>query len=164
MDPDRRATRYPSELELVFVAGAGRRRRESCLPPVAVDGDDDQEFTLANGGVVPMVVRVDAPPAVEPSVTVTRLDGGERLDATATLAAPSTPGRYRWETTYRWYPALLPQSVTGPLYRHHPWLPLIVTDLVLGGVAYLVSRRLLGSSRVHLYGNRGVLGRRRSRR
>lgn len=131
---------------------------------VAPGGEKTGEFTLANGGVVPMVVRVEAPPAVEPSVTVTRLDGGERLDATATLAAPSTPGRYRWETTYRWYPALLPQSVTGPLYRHHPWLPLVVTDLVLGGAAYLVSRRLLGSSRVHLYGNRGVLGRRRSRR
>jgi len=131
---------------------------------VAPGGEKTGEFALANGGVVPMVVRVDAPPAVEPSVTRARLGGGERLNATVTLAAPSTPGRYRWETTYRWYPAVLPRSVADPLYHHHPWLPLVVTDIVIGGAAYLVARRLLGSGRVHLGGRRGVLGRRRSRR
>jgi signal peptidase len=127
-------------------------------------GTKQGAFVLHNAGVVPMEVRVDAPPAVTPSVSVTRLGGGESLNATVTLAVPDRPGAYQWDAGVRWYPVLFPRPVTDALFGIHPWLPLVTVDLVVGVTTYLVSRKLLGAGRIRLEHVLGESGQRSGRR
>lgn len=134
--------------------------------PRAVDPGETKQgsFTLHNGGVVPMEVRVDAPPAVRPSVSTARLDGGESVNATAALAAPARPGEYQWDADIYWYPALFPEPVMDALFDVHPWLPLVAVDFLVVLLTYLTGRALLGNSRVridHLNGDTTQRSRRR---
>jgi signal peptidase len=108
------------------------------------------QLVLANGGYIPMTVRITSADPVRLSTDRTRLQAGERLNATATLVAPETPGRYQWAAHHYWYPAVLPSAVGDWLFGVHPWLPLVVVDFLVGIIAYVVARWALGSGQVRL--------------
>jgi len=65
-----------------------------------------------------------------------------------TLTAPPETGYYRYYLTERRYLAVLPASVIDGLYRLHPWVPIVVIDLVLGVPFYVLGVSLVGTGRL----------------
>jgi signal peptidase len=56
-----------------------------------------------------------------------------------TVHAPEAIGYYRYRVIEYRYLAVLPVPIIRGLYTIHPWAPIVVIDVVLVGVALLVS-------------------------
>jgi signal peptidase len=106
-------------------------------------------YPVGNGGYLPTVSYVEPASegvAVEPG----RVAVGPRsvVNVSVTLRAPPETGYYRRFVVEHRYLAILPTSVVDTLYRLHPWLPVIATDLLLGVPFYLFGVSLVGAGNV----------------
>lgn len=106
---------------------------------------------LGNGGVVPVVVFLEpSDPAVEVTPSPVTLPPRSGANATVSLTAPPQTGYFRHFVTEYRYLAVLPVPVLASLYDAHPWLPILVTDLLVAIPYYLVGVRLIGTDSVRL--------------
>lgn len=106
-------------------------------------------YPVGNGGVVPVIVFLESGSdglAVEPGTFA--VPGRTAVNATLTITAPPETGYYRQYLVQHRYLAILPRSTITTLYGVHPWLPLVVIDLLLGGSFYLVGTALVGTGRI----------------
>ncbi|WP_136689530.1 signal peptidase I [Halorhabdus amylolytica] len=107
------------------------------------------QYVLGNGGFVPTIAYFDPVTDsidVEPRETV--IPGHASVNATLSITAPPETGYYRYYVTEHRYLYVLPRPAIDALYRLHPWAPIVVIDLVLGGGFYLVGTVLVGSGQV----------------
>lgn len=126
---------------------------------IAAGESQDVNFTLVNNGFVPVVNYLDADAdhiAVEPSRVHVPARG--QTNATVTLTAPQEPGSYRRYVTNQQYLAVLPTPVLSWLHAIHPWVPVVVIDLLLGGASYLFGIALVGTERIRSRDRAGALG------
>lgn len=110
---------------------------------------ESTDYLLGNGGFVPMVTYFESDADgidVEPHQVV--IPGRESVNATLSLTAPPETGYYRNYVVEHRYLFVLPEQVITGLYRVHPWAPIVVIDLLLGGSFYLVGALLVDSGRV----------------
>lgn len=125
---------------------------ESDSPGIRVIEQGTTESTayqLGNGGVVPMMTYFEPGTdgiAVEPQQNV--IPGQSTVNATLSLSAPPETGYYPQYVVEHRYLYLLPESVLTSLYQLHPWVPIVVIDLLLGGTFYLIGALVVGSGRV----------------
>jgi signal peptidase len=123
---------------------------ESEKPTVIRTGDSNTvRYQVGNGGLVPIVSYVK--PASEGVATEPgRVEVGPRsvANVSVTLQAPAETGYYRRFVVEHRYLTLLPESAIDTLYRLHPWLPVIATDLLLGVPFYLFGVSLVGAGNV----------------
>jgi len=110
---------------------------------------ESTELRLGNGGFVPMATYFE-PVSEEINVEPTRMviPGQSTVNATLSLTAPPETGYYRHYVVEHRYLLVLPEQVLTALYRIHPWAPIVVIDLLLGGSFYLIGTLLAGSDRV----------------
>ncbi|WP_218644680.1 signal peptidase I [Natronomonas gomsonensis] len=119
--------------------------------PTTVPTNETSNLTYPalNGGQLP-VYAFYAPTSnnvdVEPSSM--RMDRGESRNVTVTLQAPPETGYYPQYVAEHRYFAVLPFGVVAGLYAVHPWLPTLVTSLLMGGAFLLVGFLLVGASPV----------------
>ncbi|MFC7138100.1 hypothetical protein ACFQRB_19745 [Halobaculum litoreum] len=138
--------------------------RDAPGPRVVAAGDTETaNYTVANGGLVPIVSYLSTGDGVS---IVDDGDGGDAVDEGVTvgprdsrtvavaITAPSETGLYRRTVTEHRYLAVLPSGLVGALYRLHPVAPVVAVDLLLGTIAYVGTATALGRAR----------GRSRSRR
>jgi signal peptidase len=122
----------------------------SSKPTVIPAGTSETvRYPVGNGGYLPTVSYVEPASegvAVEPG----RVAVGPRsvVNVSVTLRAPPETGYYRRFVVEHRYLAILPTSVVDTLYRLHPWLPVIATDLLLGVPFYLFGVSLVGAGNV----------------
>ena len=119
--------------------------------PTTVPTNETSNLTYPalNGGQLP-VYAFYAPASsnvdVEPSSL--RMNRGETRNVTVTLQAPPETGYYPQYVAEHRYFAVLPFGVVASLYAVHPWLPTLVTSLLMGGAFLLVGLVLVGASPV----------------
>ncbi|WP_318567693.1 S26 family signal peptidase [Salinigranum marinum] len=123
---------------------------ESERPTVIPMGESNTiPYAVGNNGFVPVYVYVE--PASE-GVTVEphrlRVERGEVRNTSVTLSAPPQTGYYRRFVVEHRYLALLPPSTIDVLHAVHPWVPIVVIDLLIGVPFYLLGVGLLGSGRI----------------
>lgn len=121
--------------------------------PLAVEDGGEATFdtSISNGGVVPVHVYLEpASDAVSVESSHRLLGPHEQTTASVTARVPSDPGRYdRYLTEHR-YLAVLPESLIAAAMGVHPWLPVVLIDLLLGGVVYLGGVGVVGRSRLRV--------------
>lgn len=108
-------------------------------------------YTVPNAGLVPVHAYVEPASrgvATDPQHVYVSAQG--QATTRVTLSAPAETGYYRRYVVTHRYLALLPVSVIDVLYDTHPWLPVVVIDLLLGGSVYLIGRAFVGTGRVRL--------------
>jgi len=107
------------------------------------------QYAVGNGGLVPVVAYLE-PGSDAVSIEPRELRVGPRsvANASVTLSAPPQTGAYRRYVVEHRYLAVLPQPVIRSLYRAHPWLPVVATDLLLAVPFYLIGTRLVGTGRI----------------
>ncbi|WP_435359155.1 signal peptidase I [Haloarchaeobius sp. DFWS5] len=112
---------------------------DSERPTVIKQGTaDDLPYRVSNSGLVPVYVYLEpASEGIDIAPGHLRVDGRSQANATMTLEADDETGYHRRFLTERRYLAVLPTSVVDGLYRVHPWLPILVIDVLLGGIVYL---------------------------
>jgi signal peptidase len=111
----------------------------------------ERRYPMANGGVIPAYSSLE--PASE-GVAVDqewhRLDSGATVNATVAITAPPETGYYvRNVVEYR-YVAVLPEPLIVGLHAVHPWLPIFVINLLIGGGFYAASLLLVGQGRLRV--------------
>jgi signal peptidase len=103
-------------------------------------------YTVTNSGVLPIHVYLD--PASD-GIAVNRrhvsLPPRSQRQVSVTLSAPESGGVRRQYLTKHRYLALLPEPAIRGLYNLHPWVPILVIALVVGGVFTALSVVLLGT-------------------
>lgn len=105
--------------------------------------------TMGNGGLVPMHVFLEpGSRGIEVAPHEIRLGSQSQSNATVTLTAPPETGYYRRYLVEHRYLAILPQQHVHALYHLHPWTPIVVIDVLLGGSVYLLGRAILGNGRL----------------
>lgn len=104
---------------------------------------------VGNGGVLPVVVYLE-PSDAEIDIEQRRhvLASRERRDVTVKLTAPAETGYFRHHVVEHRYLAILPIPVITTLYTIHPWLPILVVDVLVGVPFYLLGLALLGTARI----------------
>ena len=107
------------------------------------------QYPVGNGGVVPVIVFFESgSDGVDVEPETFAVPGRTAVNATMTLSAPPETGYYRQYVVQHRYLAVLPRSTITAMYGVHPWLPLVVIDLLLGGTFYVVGMALVGSGRI----------------
>ncbi|MUV86664.1 signal peptidase I [Natronomonas sp. CBA1123] len=119
--------------------------------PTTVPTNETSNLTYPalNGGQLPVYAfYAPASSNVDVEPTSIRMDRGESRNVTVTLQAPPETGYYPQYVAEHRYFAVLPFGVVAGLYAVHPWLPTLVTSLLMGGAFLLVGFLLLGASPV----------------
>jgi signal peptidase len=119
--------------------------------PTTVPTNETSNLTYPalNGGQLPVYAfYAPASSNVDVEPTSIRMDRGESRNVTVTLQAPPETGYYPQYVAEHRYFAVLPFGVVAGLYALHPWLPTLVTSLLMGGAFLLVGFLLLGASPV----------------
>jgi len=105
---------------------------------------DTTSYRVVNGGVVPIVSHV-AP--VSDGIAVdsewSSVPGRSATNVSVTLSAPPETGYYRKYLVEYQYLAVLPRPTIQALHGVHPWLPVVVIDLLVGVVWALPTAWLL---------------------
>ncbi len=131
-------------------------------PTVIASGETEtMNYTVPNGGVLPMQVYLD--PAGEgvrtPDESVL-VGPGETKTMDVDFSVPDETGYYpRYVAEHR-YLTIIPPSVIDLLYRIHPWLPVIVIDSLVFVVFLAVTTKLLGRGYIRSRPSRSKLLRR----
>lgn len=125
---------------------------ESEDPTVIEQGSSgDIPYIAGNGGLVPAVSYFESETE---GLTVDQeralLSPRDSTEATVTIETPDETGLYMYYFTEHRYLALLPLPVIDWLYNIHPWLPIIGTNVLLGGGVYAMGRYLLPAGRARL--------------
>jgi signal peptidase len=89
-------------------------------------------YSVQNRGFTPVSVFARTSDGARLRPSTFRLSPGERADATLSLTAPPETGYYRRFVTEHWYPGILPHDTIRALYLVHPWLPVLLIDLLVG--------------------------------
>lgn len=106
-------------------------------------------YVVGNGGFVATVVVIESNnERVSVDPTTATVPGGEFINATVTITTPPETGFYQYTVTEHRYLAMLPAPLIVSLYEVHPWLPLVVVDVIVGVPVYLFTTLLLGNGRV----------------
>lgn len=103
-------------------------------PEVINKGDaENLTYMVPSNGLVPVVAYVE-PTSDGVAVSPRRVSvaGNDVQNVTVTVTAPPTTGTYTRSFTEHRYLALLPAETLDALYEMHPWLPIIVLDLLIG--------------------------------
>jgi signal peptidase len=119
--------------------------------PTTVPTNETSNLTYPalNGGQLPVYAfYAPASSNVDVEPTSIRMDRGESRNVTVTLQAPPETGYYPQYVAEHRYFAVLPFGVVAGLYAVHPWLPTLVTSLLMGGAFLLAGFLLLGASPV----------------
>ena len=119
-------------------------------PTVIAAGESSTlDYGVPNAGLVPVHVYLE-PGSDGVAVDRRHVYVGSRGTETVglTLSAPDATGYYRYFLTEHRYLAVLPAPVIDALYRLHPWLPIVVVDVVLGVPFYLLGVSLVGTGRI----------------
>jgi signal peptidase len=99
---------------------------------IETGGTETVDYSVENRGFTPVSVFARASDGAVLRPTAFRLGPGERAEATLSLTAPEETGYYRRFVTEHWYPGILPHGTLRALYRVHPWVPVVVIDLLVG--------------------------------
>ena len=123
---------------------------ESERPTVIPMGESNTiPYAVGNNGFVPVYVYVDpASEGVSVEPDRLRVERGEVKNASVTLQAPPRTGYYRRYVVEHRYLALLPAPTIDTLHDFHPWVPVVVIDLLIGVPFYLLGIGLLGRGRI----------------
>ncbi|QLG50075.1 signal peptidase I [Natrinema halophilum] len=123
-------------------------------------GSDTIEYTVPNDGVLPIVAYVDpASKGVETPDKQLRVGPGDRETVVVELSVPESTGYYnRYVTEYR-YIRILPQSVIHALYRLHPWLPILVIDVLVFSLVFAGTLAIIGRGRIRPRSRRSLFQR-----
>lgn len=91
-------------------------------------------FNVPSNGPLPVVVVAEpASEGISVNESILFVPGGETRSITVTLDAPPETGVYnRFLTEYR-YLAFLPTSAILAMHDVHPWLPIVVLNVLVGG-------------------------------
>lgn len=114
------------------------------------------EYAVPSNGIVPVVVFLEPRgdgTEVEPSELYVK--SNSEAVATVTLTAPPATGAYVRGFTEHRYLAVLPQDTLRTLYTIHPWLPIVVIDLLFGVGFAGLGWAVLGTGRVRMRPTRG---------
>jgi signal peptidase len=129
---------------LVTTAGMAIASGTHAFPVVSADTDapgqrvietgttETATYSVENRGFVPVSVFTETSDGAVLRPQTYRLGAGERAEGTLSLSAPPETGYYRRFVTEHWYPGILPHGTLRGLYRVHPWLPVLVIDLLVG--------------------------------
>lgn len=129
---------------------------------IEAGGSENLTYVVPSNGMMPTVVFLQ-PGSEGISVTPGQLNIGsnEQRNTTVTLSVPPETGSYQRTLVEHRYPAVLPPGTIADLHAVHPWLPIVVINmlLVIGFVG--VSTTLVGWSaiRVDARHNRSILTR-----
>ncbi len=108
-------------------------------------------YETHNGGLLPVLVITEPASggtAVEPRDAV--LGGGERVETTVTMAAPSQPDAQFRHVRESRYLLLLPPRVVAALHSIHPLLALLAVDAVVGAFVVSASVAVFGTGHLRL--------------
>jgi len=123
---------------------------DSSRPDVIPTGETGTTtYRVPNGGVLPVYVRLESASdrlAVQPGEL--RVEGRSTANATVAITAPPEIGYYRSYLIEHRYLAILPRPMLRGLYGVHPWAPILVIDVLLGGSFYLLGAALVGTGRI----------------
>lgn len=101
-------------------------------------------YEVSNTGFLPVVVHVgsdsDRVTVGQEYVTV---EGGGTTEVAVDVQSPDETGYHPVTVTERRYLALVPASTIELLHRMHPFLPRVVTVLLVGGGVYVAGRLIL---------------------
>ena len=119
---------------------------------VPVGESDELTYRTVNPGQLPVYTfHSSASGNVDVEPESARLDrGGGGENVTVTFHAPSETGFYPQYVEEHRYFAVLPGGVIAALYGIHPWVPLLATSAVMGGVLLVVGVALTGTGPVRL--------------
>lgn len=122
--------------------GVGRGASDN--PNLASPGER-VEFTHGIGGssTLPLVVHVKGGAGVDVTPKQVELQRGETANISATAQTPSSIGYHQFFVVEQYYLPLLPADVLIELYQIHPWLPIIIIDLIVAIPYYVISRYML---------------------
>lgn len=110
---------------------------------------ETRTYRVPNSGLVPTVVFLDpGNDQVDIAPYEHHLGPRETANATLTLHAPPETGYYRYYVTEHRYLALLPTSTIRTLYEIHPWLPVVVIDLMIAGTFLALTLPFVGRGRI----------------
>jgi len=110
---------------------------------------ESTRYVLGNGGHLPMVTYLEpVGDGVNIDPRATTIPARSQVNATLSVTAPPETGYYRYHVIEHRYLGILPGSTIDTLYRVHPWLPIVVIDLLIGGTFFLVGTALVGTGRV----------------
>lgn len=132
---------------------------------IKAGGTENLTYVVPSNGLMPTVVFL-TPGSDGITVTPTQLEIGsnDHRNATVTLYAPAETGHYQRTLIEHRYPALLPPQTIAALHTIHPWLPIVVIDMLLAIGFIGVSTALVGWKpiRVDARHNRSMLTRLRN--
>jgi signal peptidase len=129
---------------VVSTAGMAIASGSHAFPVISADTDapghrviesgttETVEYTVRNRGLTPVSVFAEPSEGAALRPRAFRLGPGDRATATLSLTAPSETGYYQRFVTEHWYPGILPHRTIAGLYRVHPWLPVLLIDLLVG--------------------------------
>ena len=130
---------------------------------VSAETDSARQYVVQHGttenvtygvpsyGVVPATVVLETRTddvSVEPGATY--VPAGGTVNATVTLSAPPETGYYPQLLVEHRYIGILPVGVVTALYSVHPWLPVLVIDLLVGVGLGGLGFALVGDRRIRL--------------
>lgn len=121
-------------------------------PTVIRQGESSTiEYRVPNAGLVPVHTYVrPASDGVAVSPGHAYVPGRGEARVSVELSAPPDTGYYRRYVVERRYLALLPEPLIRDLSLVHPWLPIVVIDLLLGGGLYGLGLLLVDGGRTRL--------------
>jgi signal peptidase len=112
---------------------------------IKVGTSENLTFNVPSNGFVPVVTVFETgDDGVRTNQSTVVVSSGETRQITVTLDAPSETGVYTRRVQEHRYPAILPSGLILSLYRVHSWLPLIITNTIIGGSFAILSLLLLG--------------------
>lgn len=127
---------------IVSTEGSG-----SANPTIIPVGETDEfEYTIHNGGVVPIVSYLEPRSSgIETDTGPQRLSANESVNSTVTLHANDETGYHVESMTEYRYLLVLPPTVIDALYAIHPWTPYLAVNAVVA-TPLVVSWTLFGGA------------------
>lgn len=108
-------------------------------------------YTVPGGGILPVVVVLEpASDGLTVSPDHLYVRGGETVNATVTVTAPRETGFAPQYLREHRYIAVLPEPVILWLYRIHPWVPILIIDILLAGGFVLLGLAWLGGGQLRI--------------
>lgn len=142
--------------------GVVSAEQDSPKPTIIPAGGTEQlEYSVPNGGIIPIVAYVDAASTgVDTPSGGVLVEPGGRETITIELSVPPSTGYYpRYVVEHR-YLAVLPRSWIHSLYLVHPWLPILVIDALILVAFLAVAVPIIGRGTFRTRPNRSPLARR----
>lgn len=108
-------------------------------------GSEVTTYTVRNSGVLPVLVFLE--PGSDGITVGSRevyVEGRDAKNATVRISVPDRNGHYRRYLVEHRYLGVLPRPTIRSLYAVHPWLPVVVVDLLAVAVFLAAAVPILG--------------------